>query len=51
MGSGVQDFPAILDQAVKSGAEFVVVEQDSWNDMTCMEAAEASIKYLRSIGW
>ncbi len=51
VGSGVQDFPAILDQAVKSGAEFVVVEQDSWNDMTCMEAAEASIKYLRSIGW
>lgn len=51
VGHGCQDFPAILDQAIKSGAEYVIVEQDSWNNQTALEAAEDSIKYLKSIGW
>ncbi len=51
VGSGCQNFPAILEQAIASGAEFVVVEQDSWNDQTCLEAAEDSRKYLKSLGW
>ena len=50
VGSGVQNFPAILDASKEVGAKWVVVEQDSPSmGKTPMECAEASIKYLKSI--
>lgn len=51
VGSGVQDFPSILDAAKEVGASWVVVEQDRPSmEKTPLECAETSIKYLRSIG-
>lgn len=50
VGSGVQDFPAILDAAKTSGVKWVVVEQDQPSlGKTPMECAEMSINYLRSL--
>lgn len=51
VGSGVQDFPAILAAARESGADYVVVEQDMSYGMTSLESAKASRDYLRSLGW
>lgn len=50
VGSGLQDFPAILAAAKESGAEWVVVEQDKPSmDLTPMESIEKSINYLKTI--
>ena len=50
VGSGMQDFPAIIEAASASGAEWLVVEQDKPSmGLTPMECAKASIDYLRSI--
>lgn len=51
VGSGVQDFPAILKASRESGADYVVVEQDSSYGMTSLQSAKSSRDYLRSIGW
>jgi len=51
LGSGMQNFPPILEAAVESGAKWVVVEQDSSNDRTSLEAAQMSREYLKSLGW
>ena len=50
VGSGVQDFPAILKACEEVGAKWVVVEQDSPSmGKTPLECAEMSIGYLKSI--
>ncbi len=50
VGSGKQDFPAILAAAEDAGAGWVVVEQDSPAlGLTPMECAKKSIDYLKSI--
>lgn len=50
VGSGVQNFPAILEAAKDAGALWVVVEQDQPSmDKTALECAEMSIKYLNSL--
>lgn len=50
VGSGVQDFPAILAAAEESGVEWLVVEQDQPSlGKTPMECAEMSINYLKSL--
>lgn len=51
VGYGVQDIPAILQAALESGADYVVVEQDQSDDCTSLEAAAKSREYLRSLGW
>ena len=51
VGSGKQDFPAILAAAVESGAEYVIVEQDNTYDIPCLEAAKMSRDYLKSLNW
>lgn len=52
VGSGMQDIPAILKASEESGAEWVVVEQDSPSmGLTPMECIEKSINYLKSIGY
>ncbi|MBQ7346431.1 MAG: sugar phosphate isomerase/epimerase [Clostridia bacterium] len=51
VGSGKQDFPAILKASEKAGAKWVVVEQDQATmGLTPMESAAKSREYLRSIG-
>ena len=50
VGSGMQDFPAIIKSAKESGAEWVVVEQDKPSmGLTPMECAKKSIDYVKSI--
>jgi sugar phosphate isomerase/epimerase len=50
VGHGCQNFPAILAAAEKSGAHWVVVEQDLSLTRPPLEAARMSIEYLKSIG-
>ena len=51
VGSGKQDFPAILKAAEQAGAGWVVVEQDQPSmGLTPMECAAKSREYLKSIG-
>lgn len=50
VGSGKQDFPAILAASKEVGARWVVVEQDMPSmGKTPMECAEMSINYLKSL--
>ena len=50
VGSGVQDFPAILAASKEVGAKWVVVEQDEPSmGKNRLECAEVSINYLKSI--
>ncbi len=51
VGKGVQDFPAILEQAIAGASEWVVVEQDRHTQYSAMEDARLSREYLRSLGW
>jgi len=51
VGSGVQNFPAILEACENNGAEYVVVEQDKSYGMTSLESAQKSREYLKSLGW
>lgn len=51
VGSGLNDFPAILAAAKDAGAGWVVVEQDKPSmGLTPLECAEKSRNYLKSIG-
>lgn len=52
VGSGLQDFPPILEAAKYAGAGWVVVEQDKPSmGLTSLESIEKSRKYLESIGY
>ena len=52
VGSGLQDFPAILAAAQEAGAEWVVVEQDQATmGLTPAESIKKSIDYLKSFEW
>ena len=52
VGSGLQDFPAILAAAKEAGSEWVVVEQDAPSmDLTPLECIKKSVEYLRSFDW
>ena len=50
VGSGIQDFPAILAAAEKSGTEIVIVEQDSFVGIEPLEAVKQSREYLKTLG-
>ena len=50
MGSGCQDFPAILKAAEEAGAKWVVVEQDMPSmGKDAMGNIEMSINYLKGL--
>ncbi len=50
VGYGVQDFPSIIEAAVESGAQWLIVEQDRPSmGKTPLECAEMSINYLKSL--
>ena len=52
VGSGLQDFPAILAAAEDANAEWVVVEQDNPSmGLTPMECIRKSREYLKTIGY
>ena len=52
VGSGVQDMPAIIDAAIKAGAQCLIVEQDNPDEgHTPMQCAKISREYLKSIGY
>ncbi len=51
VGYGVQNFPAILEAATESGAQWVVVEQDQPSmGKTPMECVAMSREYLKTLG-
>ena len=50
VGYGIQNFPAILESAEKSGTEYVIVEQDSFVDIAPLEAVKKSREYLKTLG-
>jgi len=50
VGSGIQDWSAILEAAEDAGVEYVIVEQDSSVDRDPMEAAKMSRDYLKTLG-
>lgn len=49
VGSGVQNFPAIIKAAEESGAEYVIVEQDQSYNIPSLESAKKSIDYLKTL--
>ncbi len=51
VGSGMQDFPPILEAALEAGAKWVVVEQDFTYDTPSIEAIKTSREYLKGLGW
>ena len=52
VGSGVNDFPAILAAAEEAGAQWVVVEQDKATmGLTPMESITKSREYLKTLGY
>ena len=50
LGSGVQNFPAILSAAEEAGTKWVIVEQDKPSlGLTPLACAKASIDYLKTL--
>lgn len=49
VGHGVQNMPGIIDAAIRSGANWVVVEQDQSLERPAMEAAKMSIDFVRAL--
>lgn len=50
VGSGIQDFRAILESAEKAGIDYVIVEQDGHPERSAMEDARISRDYLKKLG-
>ncbi len=50
VGSGIQDWNAILTAADEAGVEYVIVEQDDSYEMCSLEAAKMSRDYLKTLG-
>ena len=52
LGKGLQDIPSIIKAAEDAGATWLIVEQDNPSmGLTAMECIEASINYLKEIGY
>lgn len=49
VGSGIQDWPSILAACERSGAEYLIVEQDESKGCSQLEAAKKSIDYLKGV--
>ena len=50
VGYGKQNFPSIIEASKKSGAEWVIVEQDMPSmGLTPMECAKKSVDYVRTL--
>jgi sugar phosphate isomerase/epimerase len=51
LGQGVQDVPSLLEEAIRGGSEWVVVEQDSHTQYSALEDVRLSREYLKTLGW
>jgi len=51
LGHGIQDIPALLQESVHAGTEWVVVEQDEHTTYAPLEDTRISRVYLRELGW
>jgi sugar phosphate isomerase/epimerase len=51
VGSGVQDFPSVLQAATEIGTKWVIVEYDQSPEHPPLETARISREYLKSLGW
>ncbi|TAH70006.1 MAG: sugar phosphate isomerase/epimerase [Anaerolineaceae bacterium] len=51
LGHGIQDIPAILEEALKVGTEWIVVEQDNHSQRSPLENTLMSREYLKTLGW
>lgn len=49
LGQGVMDIKGVADAAIKAGAKYLIVEQDSPENLPSLTAAKESIDYLRKI--
>lgn len=50
VGKGIQNFPAIVEAAKESGAQWFIVEQDNPSlGLTPLECAEVSVNYVKTI--
>ena len=47
IGSGIQNWPAIIDACRRAGAQYLVVEQDESLDCSQLQAARISREYLK----
>ncbi len=50
VGSGLQDWEAVLAASARAGAEYVIVEQDQWYDQDSLACAKKSRDYLKGLG-
>lgn len=50
VGSGIQDWPAILAASEEAGADVVIVEQDQSPERPAMESVKMSREYLKTLG-
>lgn len=48
-GMGLQDMPALVKASEESGAKWLIVEQDSSNGRTPLEAVRLSVEYLKNM--
>ena len=48
LGQGCQDFKAILEAAEKANTEYVIVEQDQWDERGALQCAKESREYLKN---
>ena len=51
LGHGIQDIPSILDEAIKAGTEWIVVEQDEHSERSALQNILISREYLKTLGW
>ncbi len=51
VGSGLQDFPAILAAAEDAGAIYAIVEQDQSPECPALESVAKAREYLKTIGY
>lgn len=50
VGSGIQDWPAIIAACERAGAKYLIVEQDESKTRSQLEAARMSVEFLRGMG-
>ncbi|MHA7269693.1 sugar phosphate isomerase/epimerase family protein [Arthrobacter sp. HLT1-20] len=51
VGEGNLDFPSIIDQSIKTGAQYLLVEQDELYGRTVWEALQTSYDNLQGMGY
>ena len=50
LGTGMQDFKAILEACEASGTEYIIYEQDQAPERPAIESAKMSREFLKTLG-